>query len=95
MTLSDYSISRVHDFKIGDKESKTVFLQNGAYLFINAHFIASQITLLRVLNNNNIMTTEVIPPASPNEVIISGNNNTVVFSANGVCYGYIFRLCLY
>lgn len=93
--VSDYAISRVHNFSMRDKESKTVFLQSGAYLFINAHMFASQITLLRVLDNINVETTDVIPPKSPNEVIISGGNNNVVFSANGMCSGFIFRLCVY
>ena len=93
--VSDYAISRVHNFSMGDKESKTVFLRNGAYLFINAHIFTSQITLLRVIDRIGIETTDVIPPKSPNEVIISGGNNNVVFSANGMCAGFIFRLCVY
>lgn len=78
-----------------DNESKTVVLQDGVYIFINAHINASQITLLKVLNSWGIKTIDIIPPTSSHEVTISGNNNTVVFSANGLCYGYIFRLCMY
>lgn len=68
-------------------------MKNGAYLFINGHMFATQITLLRV--NDIIETTEVVPPTSQNEVIISGDNNIVTFSANGMCYGYIYRLFTY
>lgn len=95
MTLSSYSITRIRDSKMRDNESKTVVLQDGVYIFINAHINASQITLLKVLNSWGIKTIDIIPPTSSHEVTISGNNNTVVFSANGLCYGYIFRLCMY
>ena len=95
MTLNGYSIARIRDFKIRDNESKTVVLQDGVYIFINAHINASQITLLKVLNNWGIKTVDIIPPTSSQEVTISGSNNTVDFSANGMCYGHIFNLFAY
>lgn len=90
--LSHYSITRIHDFKLSDQESKSVVLQDGAYIFINGHINASQITLLKVLNSWGVKTTDIIAPTSTHEVTISGSNNTVAFSANGLCYGYIFYL---
>lgn len=90
--LSYYSITRIHDFRLRDQESKTVVLQDGVYIFINGHINASQITLLKVLNGWGVKTTDIIAPTSTHEVTISGSNNTVAFSANGLCYGYIFYL---
>lgn len=90
--LSHYSITRIHDFRLCDQESKTVVLQDGVYIFINGHINASQITLLKVLNSWGVKTTDIIAPTSTHEVTISGSNNTVAFSANGLCYGYIFYL---
>lgn len=90
--LSHYSITRIHDFLLRDQESKTVVLQDGAYIFINGHINASQITLLKVLNSLGVKTTDIIAPTSTHEVTISGSNNTVAFSANGLCYGHIFYL---
>lgn len=90
--LSHYSITRIHDFRLRDQESKTVVLQDGVYIFINGHISASQITLLKVLNSWGVKTTDIIAPTSTHEVTISGSNNTVAFSANGLCYGYIFYL---
>lgn len=90
--LSYYSITRIHDFRLRDQESKTVVLQDGVYIFINGHINASQITLLKVLNDWGVKTTDIIAPTSTHEVTISGSNNTVAFSANGLCYGYIFYL---
>lgn len=90
--LSHYSITRIHDFRLRDQESKTVVLQDGVYIFINGHINASQITLLKVLNSWGVKTTDIIAPTSTHEVTISGSNNTVAFSANGLCYGYIFYL---
>lgn len=90
--LSHYSITRIHDFKLRDQESKSVVLQDGVYIFINGHINASQITLLKVLNSWGVKTTDIIAPTSTHEVTISGSNNTVAFSANGLCYGYIFYL---
>lgn len=67
-------------------------MQDGVYIFINAHINASQMTLLKVLNSWGVKTNDVIAPASGYEVVISGSNNTVAFSANGLCYGYIYHL---
>lgn len=90
--LSHYSITRIHDFRLRDQKSKTVVLQDGVYIFINGHINASQITLLKVLSSWGVKTTDIIAPTSTHEVTISGSNNTVAFSANGLCYGYIFYL---
>lgn len=95
MALSGYSITRIHDFKLRDQESKTVVLQDGVYIFINSHISVSQITLLKVLNSWGVKTTDIIAPTSTHEVTISGSNNTVAFSANSLCFGYIFRLYAY
>ena len=94
-TSNDYAISRVHNFFIGDNESKTVYLQGGVYLFINGHIFAPQITLLRTMESRELQITHIIQPLSSNEVTISGTPNSIVLTANGMCYGFLFRLFCY
>lgn len=95
MTLSGYSISRVHDFFIRDNESKNISVSPGAYLFINGHIYAPQITLLRITNDLGCEKTHIIQPSSSNEVTIFGKAESMTFKATGICYGFLVRLISY
>lgn len=94
-TLNGYVISRVHDFLIRDNESKNISVSPGAYLFINGHIYAPQITLLRITNDHDCEKTHIIQPSSSMEVTISGRSESMTFKATGLCYGFLVCLISY
>ena len=80
-----------------DRETKTVVLRPGFYVFVNAHIYALQITTLIVESEFPLRTYDIIKAPSGQEVAISenGTHATISFVAKGGCRGELYDMRLY
>ena len=80
-----------------DRETKTVVLRPGFYVFVNAHIYALQITTLIVTSDLPLRTDDIIKAPSGQEVAISekGTHATISFVAKGGCRGRLYDMRLY
>ena len=82
-----------------DYSALTVSLEQGIYIFVNAHINARQITMLMVHTNVPLFTQNILPPTtSEDEVVFSSQQDStqgITIEANGVCRGRIYNLNFY
>ena len=85
------------NFVLFDRETKTVVLRPGFYVFVNAHIYALQITTLIVESGLPLRTDDIIKAPSGQEVVISENDThtTISFVAKGGCRGRLYDMRLY